>query len=88
VHWLSTLDPRIRTGIWRTQACDLARPIEFTGPETFQVWEGSAEVVVDDVVAMAVGPTDVGRVAEHKVAQWWIAAPFIKFFVLGGGPGS
>jgi uncharacterized cupin superfamily protein len=87
VHWLRTVDPRIRAGIWRIDPCAAAEPVAFTGHETFQVFEGCADVVVDDRLAMSVGPSDVGSVEEGVVAHWWVSAPFMKFFVLGGGRG-
>jgi uncharacterized cupin superfamily protein len=85
VHWLRTIDSRIRAGIWRIDQCDAGEPVVFAGHETFQVFEGCADVVVDDRLAMSVEPGDVGAIDDGVIAQWWVSAPFVKFFVMGGG---
>jgi|1186.fasta_scaffold1118866_2 uncharacterized cupin superfamily protein len=85
VHWLRTTDAHIRAGIWRVDPSHTVEPVVFVGHETFQVFEGCADVVVDDHLALSVRPGDVGSIEDGVVAHWWVSAPFMKFFVLGGG---
>jgi uncharacterized cupin superfamily protein len=83
--WLDTTDLRIRAGVWRIEAGEYTAPVAFRGRERFQILDGYAEVVVNGVVLMQVGPGDVGFVREAATAEWWLSPPFAKFFVLEEG---
>ena len=86
VHWLKTADPRVRAGIWIVDPYDVEEPIPFRGHETFQVMDGSGEVVADGRRLMTLQPGDVGCIPDALLTHWWITGPFAKLFVLGGGP--
>jgi uncharacterized cupin superfamily protein len=84
VHWLQTVDPRTKAGIWRLDP-GLDEPVKFAGYETFQILDGYAEVVAKRLVMMTLQPGDTGSIPSGLLTEWWIAPPLVKLFVVGGG---